>query len=195
MTRNPLLVLILLGVLVAGVLSPIAIATSASIGDVLQEKVRGTVSGTPAASTILPTSEPIGTDGKAPGDDRVQPPTEDPAQLWRSASAPSPNLTPYTPGGWDHPIVPSSVPGTHTVDPLCGNGTTYIDWAVINEAASTSATFYTALYFDSSPIQAWSTDGLNRGWYTYVEDWVLSLTPTPGWHTLRIVADVYDDIA
>jgi hypothetical protein len=116
--------------------------------------------------------------------------------LQKYTTASQPNLTPYTPSGWDYPIVPSSVQGTHTVNQLCADQATYIDWAVINEGASTSTTFYTTLYFDGSPLQNWyTTGGLDQGYYTGALDWALSVTPTQGWHTLKIVADVYGDVS
>ncbi|MFC2055408.1 M6 family metalloprotease domain-containing protein [Chloroflexota bacterium] len=107
-----------------------------------------------------------------------------------------PNLTAYTPSGWDYPIVPSSVSGTHTVNSLYADLTTYIDWAVINNGGTDIAeTFYTCLYYDGSQIECWYKDGLLENYYTYVEDFILNLTPTVGWHTLKIIADVYDDVS
>jgi subtilase family serine protease len=107
-----------------------------------------------------------------------------------------PNLTPYTPSGWDYPIVPSSVQGTNVVNTLYSNQNTYIDWAIANlGAADATATFYTCLYYDGSQLQCWYTNGLQTYYYSYVLDWVLSLTPVQGMHTLKIVTDVYNDVA
>jgi immune inhibitor A len=107
-----------------------------------------------------------------------------------------PNLVPYTPSGWDYPIVPSSVTGTNTLNDLYADLDTYIDWTVANVGgADISQTFYTCLYYDGSEIQCWYTNGLSQGYYTWVEDWILNLTPTQGWHTLKIVTDVYNDVA
>ena len=114
--------------------------------------------------------------------------------LQKYVSSGQPNLTSYTPSGWDYPIVPSSVQGTYTVNQLCADQSTYVDWVVINEGASTLTTFYSTLYFDGSPVQTWYIDGLDQGWYASVEDWVLNMTPTQGWHTLKIVTDVYNDV-
>jgi subtilisin-like proprotein convertase family protein len=114
---------------------------------------------------------------------------------WGVSTA-QPNLAPYIPSGWDYPIVPSSVQGTHTVNNLYANQNTHIDWAVINNGgAGVSVTYYTCLYFDGTEIQCWYTEGLNQGWYAYVEDWTLNLTPSAGWHTLRMVTDVYNAVA
>lgn len=106
-----------------------------------------------------------------------------------------PNLTAYIPTGWDFPIVASSVTGTNTVGTLYTYQNTYIDLAVINSgAAIASGRFYTCLYFDGIERNCWFTDDLGVGWYAWVEDWLLNLSPTPGWHNLEIVADVYNDI-
>jgi hypothetical protein len=113
--------------------------------------------------------------------------------LFRSAS--QPNLTPFAPAGWDYPIVPSSITGTHTVGALYTNQNTYIDFAVINTGASTTTTFVNCIYFDNTQKACWNTTGgLNQNQYAYVEDWILNLTPTAGSHTLKIVADVNNNI-
>jgi hypothetical protein len=106
-----------------------------------------------------------------------------------------PNLLPIAPTGWDYPIVPSSVTGTHTVSTLYTTQPTYIDWAVGNSGASTTTTFANCLYYDNSSVHCWNvTDGLDLGYYVHVEDWVLNLTPTAGAHTLKIVVDVNNAI-
>ncbi|MEO0190802.1 MAG: C25 family cysteine peptidase, partial [candidate division WOR-3 bacterium] len=113
---------------------------------------------------------------------------------WVSAAG-QPNLTYYTPSGWDYPIVPSSVAGTHTVGPnLQGGATTYIDWAIINNGTATARpTFYTYLYSDNVPIGGWYTDSLPPNWYAYVEDW--TYTFTAGDHTLMTFADSTNVVA
>uniref|UniRef100_A0A7C4YII1 T9SS type A sorting domain-containing protein n=1 Tax=candidate division WOR-3 bacterium TaxID=2052148 RepID=A0A7C4YII1_UNCW3 len=106
-----------------------------------------------------------------------------------------PNLTYYTPSGWDGPIVPSSVAGTHTIGPnLQGDSTTYIDWAIINNGSDTAlATFYIYLYSDGTPIAGWYTDSLPPNYYAYVEDY--AYTFSSGTHTLKIFADSTNTIA
>ena len=107
-----------------------------------------------------------------------------------------PNLSPYAPSGWDYPIVPSSATGTHTVSTLYTDQATFIDWAVLNNGGSTSTTFTNCLYYDNSPINCWDRTGaLDQGYYLYVQDWTLNLTPTPGTHTLKIITDVNNTIA
>lgn len=107
----------------------------------------------------------------------------------RPPEPPKPNLTPYTPSGWDFPLVPSSSPGTHTVDTLYADQPTYIDLAVINNGeASTSGEFYIRVYEDGNQIGegSYSSD-LPPGWYVYLEDW--AHTFSAGYHTLKMVVD------
>lgn len=109
-----------------------------------------------------------------------------------------PNLTPYKPYGWDYKIVPSSVSGTHTVNTLYGDQTTYIDWAITNNGTENiSETFYNRLYIDNVYILQWSTSSLNcnTASHIYINE-VLDYqrTLTSGYHTLKIITDYYDDI-
>ena len=110
-----------------------------------------------------------------------------------------PNLTPYSPSGWDFPIVPSSVSGTNTLNNLYTTQATYIDWAVINNgSADVSSSFDSCLFMDSSstPLACWNTAaGLKINYYAFVEDWVLNMIPSVGWHTLRLEADYYRAVA
>ena len=104
------------------------------------------------------------------------------------------NLVPYKPSGWDYPIVPSMVTGTHTVSSVLSvNYDTYVDWAVLNEGPDDiPGRINFELRLDGQPLHRWYTDGLPAHYYVYVEDFVIRYgTLTPGWHTLAIVAD-YD---
>lgn len=106
-----------------------------------------------------------------------------------------PNLTPYTPSGWDYPIVPANTTGTYTVNSLYTNQNTYIDWALINSNASIANTFRSCLYFDNTEVQCWNTNGLGQNYYAYIEDWALNIVPSVGAHTLKIVTDVDNVVA
>jgi hypothetical protein len=102
----------------------------------------------------------------------------------------APNLTSYTPSGWDAPIVVSSIPGTNTNGPsLAGGATTYFDWAVINTGADipSGTIFYTYLYIDGTPVQGWYTDGLPSYFYAYVTDFEYIVSG--GSHTVSLSAD------
>ncbi len=106
-----------------------------------------------------------------------------------------PNLAPYTPSGWDYPIVPSSVTGTGTVGTLYTYQNTYIDWSVINNGtANIVGRFYSCLYLDNAELSCWYTDDLGASWWAWISDWILNTTPTPGWHNLKLVADVHNNV-
>lgn len=100
-----------------------------------------------------------------------------------------PNLTAYTPGGWDYPLVPSSVQGTHSVNTLYALGNTYVDWAVVNYGETTAYNFYVDVYLDNSLIGRWLINELSPGFYVYVEDWLMPPPSSSGSHTLKLVAD------
>jgi hypothetical protein len=117
------------------------------------------------------------------------------AFYWYPNPNAKPNLRPYTPSGWDYPIVPSSVKGTTGVNTLYAGQPTYIDWAVINDdLATASGRFYIHLYLDATRIGSWYTSDLRRGWYVYVRDKPYTVS-TQGWHTLKLVADAYGNIS
>ncbi len=110
---------------------------------------------------------------------------------------PEPNLIAnYTPSGWDYPIVPSSVSGTHTVGPnLQAGATTYIDFAFINRNADipSSSRFYIYLYDGSAYLNGWYWDGISQDYYGYVTDY--QHTFSAGNHTLKTVADATNVVA
>lgn len=108
--------------------------------------------------------------------------------------AATPDLMPYSPAGWDFPIVPSSAAGTHTVDTL-NTEQTYIDTAVVNNGAATPASFTNCLYFDGSQLNCWVNPGLGRAATSAINDTLLIPLPTLGNHTLSLVADVNNSVA
>lgn len=106
----------------------------------------------------------------------------------------APDLVPFQPTGWDDRIVASMKTGTHTIETLNVGRPAYIDWAVINNGGATANTFTSCLYFDGAQINCWATNGLNQNYYAYVEDWLLNVSPTAGYHTLEIRADVNNTV-
>jgi subtilase family serine protease len=111
---------------------------------------------------------------------------------WRSAGGALPNLRPYKPTGWDFEIVPSDVPGTHTVGPdLNDFDPTFVDWAILNDGNATAKPrFYTYLYLDNRPVAGWYIDSLPYMWYTYAEDDTEFVTA--GTHSLGTFADSFN---
>jgi hypothetical protein len=97
---------------------------------------------------------------------------------------------PYTPSGWDAPLVPSSLMGTSIVSTLCGGRATYIDFAVINEGFEDSTeTFFIDVYLDGVNVAYLERDGLQSGYFVYVDDWLADPVIRAGQHTLKIVVD------
>jgi hypothetical protein len=111
--------------------------------------------------------------------------------LRKYSSTGQPDLTPYTPAGWDFPIVPSNVRGTHQVPARLepAPDTTFIDMAVINQgSAATSQRFYIYLYEDGTPFAGWYVDPpLNPGSYAYAEDYARLVSA--GSHSVSVFAD------
>jgi len=105
-----------------------------------------------------------------------------------------PDLVPYAPSGWDLPIVPSNVTGTHTVPTTLLAGTNYVDWAGKNEgSAATADTFFTYLCLDGTPLAGWYTPPpVNPGATIYVNDY--QTTIAAGSHTLMTTLDSTDRI-
>ncbi len=108
---------------------------------------------------------------------------------WRNSGTALPNLRPYTPSGWDFPIVPSDVRNTRTVGPdLNDLDTTFVDWAVLNDGnAMAQPRFYVYLYLDNEPIAGWSVDSLPYMHYVHADD-DPEFVPA-GTHALGIFAD------
>lgn len=100
-----------------------------------------------------------------------------------------PDLTYAQPSGWDFPIVPSNVTGTHTVPQTLNPGTTYIDWAGKNAGDEPTAdTFYIYLYLDNVPLQGWyAPPPIVAGQVYYVDDYATSIAA--GSHTLATMQD------
>jgi len=115
--------------------------------------------------------------------------------LQKHANSDQPDLTFCQPSGWDFPIVPSNVPGTHTVPSPLHAGTNYVDWAGTNAGdTATTDTFYTYLYCDGAPLQGWyCAPPVNPGDVYGVLDYQTSMSP--GSHTLMTFHDSTNRIA
>ncbi len=112
---------------------------------------------------------------------------------WEASS--KPNLHAYQPDGWDDAIVVSAQAGTHTSDPLLGGAPAYVDWAFVNDGWNDiSAAFSLQLYVDGVLNHTWTLGtGLPSGYYTYLEDYPLTLPA--GSHVLEMRADTSNAIA
>lgn len=104
-----------------------------------------------------------------------------------------PDLRPYTPDGWDFPIVPASASGGTQVTTLNAGQTTYIDLAVGNYGSADAGPFYVCLYLDGVELDRWSADYLQPGYWGAVTD-ASFVIATPGDHALKMVADCTNSV-
>jgi len=105
------------------------------------------------------------------------------------------DLMPSQWGGWQYPVVPSSIPGTSVVNTLYTGYPTYIDWGLTNAGAeNTGGNTYGALYIDDDQIGYYDFGDVLAGQTWAFFDWVETVE-TPGWHTLKSVVDPDDLIA
>src|SRR5581483_9470883 len=115
-----------------------------------------------------------------------------------TVSAPAqPDLTPFTPNGWDGPIVVATAPGgTTDAGTLTTGDTLYVDWAVLNQGTvSITTPFQVDLLLDGNLVNSWSAGlPLDPRFYTHVNDYSLGQLPA-GTHTLTLVADSGDQVA
>ena len=113
---------------------------------------------------------------------------------WQAPS--QPDLIPYQPAGWESPLVPSSASGTRVTNALYTFQSTYIDWAVLNNGASTGSTLSNCLYYDGSQVACWNaSEGMAGQATASISDWMLNLTPSAGQHTLELRADAFNAVA
>ncbi len=70
---------------------------------------------------------------------------------------------------------------------------TYVSWAIGNKGPYTlNRPFYVDLYFDSTPVGRWPSEGMSVNYFSYLPDWDQlndRVRITPGKHTLRLVVD------
>lgn len=106
-----------------------------------------------------------------------------------SCAPPQPDLVASQWGGWQYPIVPSSITETTEVNTLFANQPTYIDWGISNIGnAECGGDAYGDLYIDSTRLAHYNFGNVLAGWTSAFFDWMETIN-TPGWHTLKFVAD------
>jgi len=104
--------------------------------------------------------------------------------------APSlPDLHPYAPLGYPFPVVPSSIQGTNAVNTLYAGQPTYFDWYFINSGnATASGNFHVELWVDDTLYIRYPYSNYGAGWTGGFDDWNITIS-TPGWHTVKLIAD------
>ncbi len=105
-----------------------------------------------------------------------------------------PDLHPYAPTGYPAPVVPSSVPGTHTPNTLYAGAVTYFDWHFINSGTGpASNSFYVELWIDNQRIIRYPYANYKSGKIGGFDDWAYTVAQ-PGLHTVKLITDPDNNI-
>ncbi len=114
-----------------------------------------------------------------------------------SSDVPAPNLSVFTPDGWDGPLVISPKTGQTASGPVDVGLDQFVTFAIANLGdADTDSGFFVDLYFDEYLVQRFPMGRpLSRGSFVSWSGFerlgnVVRLTPGP--HTLRLVVDATD---
>jgi len=105
------------------------------------------------------------------------------------------DLEPYTPDGWQGPLVVSGTDGTHTSGGLNGGWGTYIDWCFSNygpaDAVFPAGTYIVSLLLDGDTLINFNSSKdftLESGYYYHYDDWE-TFDIDSGHHTVTMVVD------
>lgn len=120
--------------------------------------------------------------------------TSETRYIWLFRLTPAPDLEPYTLPGYPYPVVPSSITGTHEVNPLYAGQPTYFDWYFANSGTAVATdTFYTELWVDATRYVNYPYSDFGAGWVGGFDDWA-EVVPTAGWHIVTLRVDPDDTI-
>ena len=109
--------------------------------------------------------------------------------MWLYRHAPQPDLAPFTPDGYDGPVVPASVAGTLTPNDLFAGQSTFFDWHFANFGwASAPGTFYVELWVDDIRYVRYPEPDYAAKQIGGFDDWS-EIIASPGWHSVRLVVD------
>lgn len=113
-----------------------------------------------------------------------------------SVNSSQPDLYPFTPTGYDYPVVPSSEPGTSQVGELFVvlGSPTYFDWHFKNGGATAWGNFHVEVWIDDTRHIRYPYSDFGAGGASGFDDWMIGVTE-PGWHIVRIVTDPDNIIA
>ena len=147
-----------------------------------------------SAPAPSPTAAPLPTSTAAP--DPTATPEPPPSPTATATPRPAPNLAPYTPQGWDAPLVISGSADDDDESGLRAGGGSFVSWAVADTAgARVDGRFFIDLLFDGVTVWRWTSDLLPAGGYIDISDWPdlhRLVDIDPGTHTLTLVVDATD---
>ena len=153
-----------------------------------------------AAPSITSAPAPSPTDTPLPTSTPEPDPTPTPTPESLPSPTPTPetvaNLAPYTPQGWDAPLLASSSEDEHDPEGLRAGKEAYVSWAVANTVGTrVDRRFFIDLLFDGVTVWRWTNDLLPGSGYIDVIDWPdlhRLVDIEPGTHTLTLVVDATD---
>ena len=104
--------------------------------------------------------------------------------------APTGNLAPRVPSGWDAPLVAANKAGTRRNTELSVDDVTLISWAIGNDGPHTvNDSFYVDLYFDDVVVERWISKGMSTNRFASITEWTGLADVTklaPGTHRLKL---------
>ena len=154
-------------------------------------------SAVPVESAPLPTSAPAPSPTVAPLPTSTPAPdptpTPAPSPTATATPRPTPNLAPFTPQGWDAPLLVSGSADDDDGLGLRAGGESFVSWAVADTTGTrVDSRFFIDLLFDGVTVWRWTNDLLPAGGYIDISDWPdlrRLVNIDPGTHTLTLVVD------
>lgn len=104
-----------------------------------------------------------------------------------------PNLTSYTPEGWEDGIVVSSISGTNQSTEIIQGNISYIDFALTNTGDADAGYHRSCIYLNSNIIRTIEFYKIPQGQEYMINDWEYTFTET-GVQTIKLVLDVENDV-
>lgn len=107
-----------------------------------------------------------------------------------------PDIVPFTPEGWDAPLIATSYSGDTASGPLSVSVPTQIRFSVRNQGlSSTPADVWVHLFLDDVVVGEWFLEGFLADEWINFREWsglLDTINLAPGVHTLKVVADATD---
>ena len=146
--------------------------------------------------TPSPTDTPLPTSTPTPDPTPTPTPELPPSPTPTAGPTPLANLAPYTPQGWNAPLIVSGTVDERNSKGLRAGERAYVFWAVANTAGTqVDSRFFIDLLFDGVTVWRWTNDLLPAGGYVDISSWpdlhrLVAIDPGP--HGVALVIDPTD---